>query len=58
VSFDEQGKVTAAKATSGPSSLRGVSEDAAKRSKFSPAKVGDRAVKATGYVVYNFVNTP
>lgn len=56
VNLDEEGKVTYAKATSGAASLRGVSEDAAKRSKFTAAKVNNKAVKATGYIVYNFVS--
>lgn len=56
VTLDEDGKVVAVKATSGPTSLRQPSEDAARRSKYTPVKVGEKAVKATGYVVYNFVN--
>jgi TonB family protein len=56
VTLDEEGKVLLAKATSGPSGLRAVSEEAVRRSKFSPPKVGDKAVKAMGYVIFNFVN--
>lgn len=56
VNLDEEGKVVSAKATAGPIQLRAVSEEAARRSKFSPNKIGDKPVKATGYVVYNFVS--
>jgi TonB family protein len=56
VTFDEEGKVISAKATSGPNALRGVSEEAARRSKFTPVKIGDKVVKGMGYIVYNFVN--
>lgn len=56
VTLDEEGKVVSVKATAGPNALRSVSEDAARKSKFNPAKVGDKAVKSTGYVVFNFVN--
>lgn len=56
VTLDEEGKVLSSKATAGPTSLRGAAEEAARRSKFTPSKVGDKTVKATGYVIYNFVN--
>lgn len=54
VTLDEEGKVVAAKAINGPKGLRAASEDAAKRSKFKPATVQGKPVKATGTVVYNF----
>jgi TonB family protein len=54
VSLDEEGDVISAKATSGPASLRNSSEDAARRSKFKPARVADKPVKAIGYITYNF----
>lgn len=55
VTLDEEGKVISAKAVSGQSLLRSACEDATRGSKFKPALVGNRAVKATGFVVYNFV---
>ncbi len=54
ITLDEEGKVLEAKATSGPTSLRASSEDAIRRSKFKPARVGEQAVKATGFINYNF----
>lgn len=54
VTLDEEGKVISTKAVEGPTILRGVSEDAARKSKFKPAMVNGRAVKATGFIVYNF----
>lgn len=56
VSLDEGGNVTSAKATSGNSLLRAPAEAAARQSRFNPITVGDRAVKATGILVYNFIN--
>jgi TonB family protein len=56
VFVDEGGNVTAARATSGNSLLRAPAEAAARQSRFNPIIVGDRAVKATGIVVYNFIN--
>jgi len=55
VELDTDGNVTKAKVVSGPQYLRLASEEAARRSKFKPAKVGDKAVKARGRLVYNFV---
>jgi TonB family protein len=55
VELDTEGNVTKAKIVSGPQFFRMASEDAARRSKFKPAMVGDKAVKATGRIVYNFV---
>lgn len=54
VTLDEEGNVTSAKATSGPALLRAASEDAARKSKFKPAMFGDKAVKSTGFMSYNF----
>lgn len=54
ITLDAEGNVVSAKAADGPGMLRAPSEDAARRSKFNPAKVGDQPVKATGYIVYNF----
>jgi TonB family protein len=56
VSVDEGGNVTAAKATSGNTLLRAPAEAAARQSRFNPIIVGDRAVKAMGIVLYNFIN--
>ncbi|MGI8467231.1 MAG: TonB family protein [Pyrinomonadaceae bacterium] len=54
INLDEGGNVTSAKAVSGPGLLRASAEDAARKSKFKPALVGDKAIKATGFIVYNF----
>ncbi|MGI9055147.1 MAG: TonB family protein [Pyrinomonadaceae bacterium] len=54
VEIDEQGNVTSAKAASGHSLLRNSAEDAARRSKFKPAMINNKAVKATGQIVYIF----
>lgn len=56
VAVDEGGNVTSAKATSGNTLLRASAEAAARQSTFSPIIVGDRAVKAMGIVLYNFIN--
>lgn len=56
VNLDEEGDVISVKATSGPTTLRAASEEAARRSKFNPAKVGDKPAKSTGFVVFNFVS--
>ena len=44
ITLNEEGKVTSAKATSGPKSLRQSAEDAVRRSKFKPVVVGDKVV--------------
>jgi len=54
VTWDGQGKVISAKAVEGPSLLRGVSEDAARKSKFKPRTIEGKPVKARGYIVFNF----
>lgn len=54
VTLDETGKVTSAKAISGPLLLRTASEDAARNSKFKPFIINNQAVKATGFINYNF----
>ena len=56
ITLDEEGKVISAKASNGSSLLRSASEDAARKSKFKPTLVGNRAVKATGFITYNFVD--
>lgn len=56
IMLDEEGKVISAKATSGSTLLRSSSEDAARKSKFKPTMVGNQAVRATGFITYNFVD--
>jgi protein TonB len=55
VTIDEQGKVISAKANCGIIEFVEVSEDAARRSKFSPTLINGQPVKVTGVIVYNFV---
>jgi TonB family protein len=55
VLIDECGSVMEAKAQSGPSSLRRVSEDAALQAKFSPTLLSNIPVRVTGVIHYNFV---
>jgi len=55
ITIDEQGNVTSAKSTSGNVLLRSSAEDAARRSKFKPVLVSNQPVKATGFIVYNFL---
>ena len=52
--LDEEGKVKSAKATSGPKALRQSAEDAVRKSKFKPVIVGDKAIKAAGFINFNF----
>ncbi|MGI8554926.1 MAG: TonB family protein [Pyrinomonadaceae bacterium] len=54
VNLDEEGNITSAKAVSGPGMLRAAAEDAARKSKFKPELIEDKAVKSTGFIVYNF----
>ncbi len=56
VSIDENGNVVAAKAVSGHMLLRAPAEAAARQSAFNPVKVGDKAIRANGTIVYNFIN--
>ncbi len=56
VLVDESGNVTYAKAMSGNSLLRPPAEAAALQSRFNPVRVDNQAVKATGIVLYNFIN--
>ncbi len=55
ITLDEEGRVTSAKAVNGHQFLRAAGEEAARKSKFKPTLVGTQAVKATGFIVYNFV---
>ena len=54
ITLDEEGKIISAKAVSGPKGLRYAAEEAVRKSKFNPVKVGDKAVKATGFINFNF----
>jgi TonB family protein len=54
ITLDQEGKVVSARASDGPSLLRSASEEAARKSKFKPARIGSLAVKATGFIIYNF----
>lgn len=54
VELDEEGRVVSAKATSGHPMLRQSAEDAAKRSKFKPARFNDLPIKARGQITYSF----
>lgn len=56
VLVDESGNVTSAKAFSGNPLLRAPAEAAALQSRFNPVRVDNQAVKATGVVLYNFIN--
>ena len=56
--LDAEGNVTSAKASSGHPLLKQAGEEAALKSKFKPAMVGDKAVKAKAYLVYNFTPEP
>jgi TonB family protein len=56
VTLDEEGNVTSAKATSGHPLLRGPAEAAARQSKFNPVTKDNQPVRATGVVLYSFVN--
>ncbi len=53
--LDETGKVISAEAKTGPKNLRGLAEDAVKRSRFNPILVEGRPVKAEGSITYNFI---
>lgn len=54
ITLDAEGNILSAKATDGPAMLRSPSEDAALKSKFNPARVGDQPVKANGFIIYNY----
>jgi len=56
ISVDENGNVISAQAIGGHQLLRAPAESAARSSKFNPVKIGGKAVKATGTLVYNFIN--
>ena len=54
VMLDETGKITSAKATSGPRGLRQAAEDAVRKSRFNAVVVEGKPVKATGFINFNF----
>ena len=54
VTVDERGNITSARAVSGHPLLRSAAESAARNSRISPPRVGDRPVRATGLLLYNF----
>lgn len=54
VVIDVNGKVIAAKATSGPAMLQAAAVQAALRARFSPTTLSGQPVKVTGTINYNF----
>jgi TonB family protein len=55
LTVDEKGDVVSAHAVSGHEMLRGASEEAARRAKFTPTTLCGKPVTVTGVVTYNFV---
>jgi len=53
--IDETGKVISAQAVKGSPLLTKAAEDAARRARFTPTKLGDQPVKVQGVITYNFV---
>jgi periplasmic protein TonB len=58
VVLDENGKVIAAVASSGPAMLRDAAVQAAKRARFSPTKLSGMPVKVSGVINYKFALAP
>jgi hypothetical protein len=54
VMIDEQGRVVDAHATCGDETFRSVSEDAARRSRFTPTALKGLPVKVSGMIIYSF----
>ncbi len=54
ITIDEQGTPISVKAVTGPSILRTVSEEAARRSRFKPAMINNQPVKAKGFITFKF----
>ena len=52
---DENGKVVSAQAVKGSPMLTTAAENAARRARFTPTKLGDQPVKVQGVITYNFV---
>ena len=55
VTIDETGKVIEAHAAGGHPALRGTSEQAARKARFTPWSLCGKPVKVSGSIVYNFV---
>lgn len=53
--IDETGRVISAQAVKGSPMLTKAAEDAARRARFTPTRLGDDPVKVSGVIVYNFV---
>jgi TonB family protein len=56
ITVDESGLVTSARAISGHPLLRQSAEAAARQSRFDPVRIAGQPTKATGTLIYNFVN--
>jgi TonB family protein len=56
VTIDEEGNVLTARAVNGHALLRSPAEAAARQSRFNPVRVAGQPVRATGVVLYNFIN--
>jgi len=55
LSIDEQGRVTSAKAVSGPAELRPAAEAAALKARFEPTRLSGKPVNVKGVITYKFV---
>jgi protein TonB len=55
IEVGEDGRVVKAEAISGPETLRGASEDAARAARFSPTRLSGEPVRVSGVITYNFV---
>ncbi len=55
VEIDEQGNVNKAVAISGHPIFRQTTEQAARKSKFSPTLISGEAVKAKAFIIYRFI---
>jgi TonB family protein len=53
--IDESGKVISAQAVKGHALLTRAAEDAARRARFTPTRLGDQPVKVQGVITYNFL---
>jgi TonB family protein len=54
ITFDEEGKVIAARAVSGHPLLQQAAVDAAYKARFSPVRLSGQPIKVTGLLLYNF----
>lgn len=54
ITIDKDGSVISARAIGGHPTLRTAAENAARQAKFSPTKLSNVPVKATGIITYNF----